>query len=249
MALLCLVFAYGQENVSPGPSSGKIVFEEKVKIEISVEGDAAAFTEMLPKERTSLKELLYRDGFTLFRESRSSSENITMEHSEGVRIRMVGAGENIIFTDVANGVITEKRDFMNRIFIVERERPARKWKMTGNGKEVLGYKCMEATSSDTSGVITRVWFAPEFGVNGGPSLFSDLPGMVLEAEINEGKWTLIAKSVGPLSKEEMKLEKPADGKKVTEEEYEAIVAEKMKEMGIEGGKAGSGTQMRIVIKR
>ncbi len=46
----------------------------------------------------------------------------------------------------------------------------------------------------------------------------------------------------------MKLEKPADGKKVTEEEYNAIVEEKMKEMGVEGGSGGNGTHMRIVIK-
>lgn len=249
MALMCLAFAYGQEKITAEQPSGKIVFEEKVKIEISIEGEDAALAELLPKERTSVKELLYRDGFTLFRESRSTGDNVTMEHSEGVRIRMVGAGDNIIFTDVANGIITEKRDFMNRIFIVERERPSRKWKMTGNSKELLGYKCMEAVSTDTSGVMTRVWFAPEFGAKGGPGLYSDLPGMVLETEINDGKRTFVAKSVEPLSKEEMKLEKPADGKKVTEEEYEAIVAEKMKEMGIEGGNSGGGTQMRIVIKR
>ncbi len=248
IALMGMASLFGQEESATGQPSGKITYEEKVKIEISLEGDAAAFSEMLPKERTSVKELLYRDGLTLFRESRSTGENITMEHSEGVRIRMVGSGENVIFTDVANGIITEKRDFMNRIFIVERERPARKWKMTGNSKELLGYRCMEAVSSDTSGVMTRAWFAPEFGAKGGPGLFSDLPGMVLEAEINDGKWTFIAKSVEPLSKEEMKLEKPADGKKVTEEEYNAIVEEKMKEMGVEGGSGGNGTHMRIVIK-
>jgi GLPGLI family protein len=249
VALMSMAGAYGQGKDTGEPVSGKITFEEKVKIEITLEGDAAAFSEMLPKERTTTKELLYNGGMTLFRESRSTGGDIAIEHTEGVRIRMVASGENVIFTDVAGGKVTEKRDFMNRIFIVERNLPARKWKMTGNSREILGYTCMEAVSTDSSGVTSKVWFAPGFGAKGGPSLLSDLPGMVLEADINDGRLTFTAKSVSPLSGEEMKLEKPSDGKKVTEAEYEAIVAAKMKEMGVEEGNAGGGTQMHIVIKR
>lgn len=247
-AIMCAAFAFGQDEGTPEAVSGKIIFEEKVKLEISFEGDAA-LTDMLPKERKSEKELLFRDGFTLFRESRSTDEEMTMEPSEGVRIRMVGSGQNTVFTDVVKRKVTEKRDFMNRIFIVERDLPATKWKITGNSKEVLGYNCLEALSTDTAGRITRVWFAPEFGAKGGPTILSDLPGMVLEADINDGMRTFVAKAVEPLLKDEMKLEKPTDGKRVTVEEYEAIVAEKMKEMGMEEGNTGGGGQVHIVIKR
>lgn len=246
--MMCAAFAYGQDEGTSEAVSGIIIFEEKVKLEISVEGDAA-LAGMLPKERKSEKELLFRDGFTLFRESRSTNEDMTMEHSEGVRIRMVGSGQNTVFTDVANRKVTEKRDFMNRIFIVERDLPATKWKITGNNKEVLGYNCLEALSTDTTGRITRVWFAPEFGAKGGPTTLSDLPGMVLEADINDGMRTFVAKAVEPLPKDEMKLGKPTDGKRVTEEEYDAIVAEKMKEMGLEEGNTGGVGHVRIVIKR
>jgi GLPGLI family protein len=239
---------FGQDESASVTKSGKIIFEERVKIEISVDGDAA-LADILPRERTSEQELLFRDGFTLFRESRSNDDDMTMEHSEGVRIRMVGSGQNAVYTDVANRKVTEKRDFMNRIFIVERDLPVTKWKITGNNKEVLGYNCLEALSTDTAGRVTRVWFAPEFGAKGGPSVLSDLPGMVLEADVNDGRMTFTAKAVEPLSKEEMKIEKPSDGKKVTEEEFAAIVSEKMKEMGLEEGSTDGGSQIRIVIKR
>jgi GLPGLI family protein len=241
------VFAFGQDEGTHEAGSGRIIFEEKIKLEISFEGDAA-LADMLPKERKSEKELLFSDGFTLFRESRSTDEDMTLEHSEGVSIRMVGSGQNIVFTDVANRKVTEKRDFMNRIFIVERDLPVRKWKITANNKNLLGYNCLEALSTDTAGMVTRVWFSPEFGAQGGPAMFGDLPGMVLEADINDGRRTFLAKAVEPLLKEE-KLEKPTDGKRVTEEEYEAIVAEKLKEMGIEEGNAGGGGHMRIVIRK
>ena len=248
-AVFCAIIAYGQDESQAVPASGKITYEEKVKLEIKIEGDGAAMADMLPRERIIIRELLFSDGCTLFRQGRATGEDMPMGggHSEGVRIRMVGAGESKIFTDVADRKVTEQRDFMNRIFIVERDLPGTKWKITGNNKEILGYKCMEAVASDTAGRITRVWFAPEFGARGGPALLSDLPGMVLAADINDGRRTYIATSVDPLGKEEMKLARPSEGKKVTEEEYQAIVEEKMKEMGVERGSGGG--HMQVVIKR
>ena len=46
--------------------------------------------------------------------------------------------------------------------------------------------------------------------------------------------------------DEMKLQKPKDGKKVTEEEFKTIVAEKMKEMGIEEGGPEGGSPDEVL---
>jgi hypothetical protein len=44
------------------------------------------------------------------------------------------------------------------------------------------------------------------------------------------------------------LKKPSKGKEVTEEEYHAIVEEKMKEMGVEG-EVGSGHAVVVKIRQ
>lgn len=248
--ILCVSTARGQGQSAGELISGRITYEEKVKLEIKLEGDAAQYAEMLPKERKSEKLLLFTENATLYEESKSTGSDMPMQHGEGMMIRMVGSGENKIFTDLTTGRVTEQKDFMNRIFIVEKDLPDTKWKITGNQKVILGYQCMEAFTIDSAGVKIVVWFAPTFGVKGGPAMLNNLPGMVLEADINGGSRTYVAVAVEPAAPEDLKLEKPDDGKKVTEEEYSAIVEEKMKEMGVEeGGQGGGGTHMRIVIRK
>jgi len=242
------VVAWGQESSAPNIKSGKIYYDEKIKLEIKLEGDAAQYSEMLPKERKSEKVLSFSPVATLFETEKDISEDMTQEHSEGVNIKLVSSADNKIFTDLINKRIIEQRDFMDRMFLVEVEMPAADWKITGNQKIILGYPCMEATKLDTAGVKTIVWFAPSLNTKGGPAGFCNLPGMVLEADIKDGSHTYLAKSVVPVDPSELKIKKPGEGKKVTEAEYHKIVADKMKEMGIEDGKGGDGAHVRIIIK-
>ena len=239
----------GQEKPSVPVTSGRITYEEKIRLEIKLEGDAAQYASMLPKERKSAKVLSFTPESTLFEETKDIEDEMSVEHGEGVRIKMIASGENKIFTDLKNSRMTEQRDFMNRIFLVEKDIPVSGWKITGNQKVILGYPCMEAFRQDTAGVRTTVWFAPSITVKGGPAGFSNLPGMVLEADINEGSRTYIAKSVEQIPAKDLKIEKPKEGKKVTEEEFMAVMAEKMKELGIEEGHAGGATHMRVVIRQ
>ncbi len=247
--VFCSVTGWGQEKSAGAIASGRIIYEEKIKLEIKLEGDAEQYASMLPKERKAEKVLLFTGDVTLFEDGKSAGEDMAAQHGEGMMIRMMGSGENKIFTDMNSSRVIEKRDFMNRIFLVEREMADTKWKITGNQKVILGYACMEAFSLDTTGVKTVVWFAPSFGAKGGPGRLNNLPGMVLEADVNNGLRTYVAKSAEPVAPEALKIEKPEGGKKVTEDEYRVIVEEKMKEMGVEEGSRGEGGgHVRIVIK-
>lgn len=252
--LICLLsltsVVKGQQAGNPG--SGKITYEEKVKLEIKLEGDGAQFASMLPKERKSEKILTFSPEATLFEDGNNNTDEMmaTAGHPEGgVRIRMIGSTENKTYTDLKNGTVTDRRDFMNRIFLVEKAVPVTDWKITGNQKQILGYNCIEAYSTDTAGVKTSAWFTPAIPVKGGPAGLGNLPGMILEADINNGSRTYTVKNIEPIALKELKLEKPRDGKKVTDAEYRQIMADKMKEMGVETGGESSGTNVHIVIKR
>ena len=242
------VIAWGQEKSAENISSGRIYYEEKIKLDIKLEGDASQYSDMLPKERKSEKILSFSNEATLFENSKDIADDMTESPHEGVNIKMVIGGDNRIFTDLKNQKIIEQRDFMNRMFLVEKELPKVDWKLTGNQKVILGYSCMEATKQDTAGVTTTVWFAPSLNIKGGPAGFCNLPGMVLEANIKDGSHTFLAKSIEPVNPAELKIKKPGEGKKVTEAEYKKIVSDKMKEMGMEDDKPGEGAQVRIIIK-
>lgn len=228
-------------------TSGKITFDEKVKIEIRLDGDPSNLAANLPKERRMEKILTFTGDATLFEDGINVPEEEVSSHGDGnVRIRLMSSGENKIYTDLKTKKITDQKDFMNRIFLVEKEFPETEWKITGNQKVILGYNCMEAIQSDTAGNKTTAWFTPSIAVSGGPAGICNLPGMVLEADINTGSRVYLAKSIEPKPVMEVKLEKPKEGKKVTEAEYREIVAEKLKEMGVENG--GGGNQVRVMIR-
>lgn len=241
--------SFGQEATRADLTSGKITFEEKVKIEIKLEGDAAALAPDLPKERKSEKVLSFNPDASLFEELKTVDEDMSASQEGGIRVKMVVGGQSKIFTDLKNQKVIEQRDFMNRMFLVEKPMPAMNWKVTGNQKAILGYPCMEAFRLDTAGIKTTVWFAPSITVKSGPSGFFNLPGMVLEADINNGSRLYTAKSIQPVPADKMKLQRPKEGKQVSEGEFKDIVAAKMKEMGVENGGQGGGTQMHVIIRK
>ena len=122
------VIASGQENPAENIKSGRIYYEEKVKLDIKLEGDAAQYSEMFPKERKSEKILSFSDDATLFEAGKDIAEDMTQVHQEGVNIKMMISGDNKVFTDLKNQKIIEQREFMNRMFLVEKEMPVSDWK-------------------------------------------------------------------------------------------------------------------------
>ncbi|MCD4769612.1 MAG: GLPGLI family protein [Bacteroidales bacterium] len=242
-----LLFAVVLLNLSEiNGQSGTIVYEEVVKFEIKLEGEMAQMMKDMPKERCSSKVLFFSPEATLY-EKKSSDEAPAMSgfaHAgSNIQIKM-SEPDNKVFIDLVNKEIIEQREFMTRMFLITGEIPKTDWKITGNQKMILDYPCMEATKSDTAGVITKVWFAPSLPLQGGPSTFCNLPGMVMAVDISDGKQMLTAQSIdlNPPGKE--KFKRPKEGKKVTKDEFDKIVTDKMEEMGIEGeGTHGDATIM------
>lgn len=236
------------QNADKPVTSGKITYEEKVRLQIRLEGDASAFSDQIPKERKTLKVLTFNQDATLYEDGGSDvQDDMAANHSgENMNVQiMVAGGDNKIYTDLKAKKILDQRDFMNRMFLVEKPFPDNEWKITGNQKMILDYSCLEATRQDTSGNMTIAWFTPSINISGGPEGLCDLPGMVFEANFNNGSRIYTAKSID--TSKDIKIQKPSDGKKVSEEEYKKIVAEKMKEMGIEQGPE-NGNQVRVVIR-
>jgi GLPGLI family protein len=238
LAIIICTIAAAQDN-----NSGTVKYEQVVKLEIKVEGDAAQFASMLPKERKMNKVLSFNSKSSLYENGKApEQDNLHMQSGgQNVMIRMEEP-KNILFTDIESKKTVELREFMTRVFLIEGEANTQ-WKMTGNQKMILNYPCMEAFNEKDS-IKTTAWFTPAIPVSAGPGNYSGLPGLVLAVDTNNGKNVITATSVEIAPVADDKLVKPDKGKKVTQEEFDAVVKEKMKEMGAESGVKG-GTQMMI----
>lgn len=229
-----------QENLA-----GKVVYEQVVKLDIKLEGDAAQFAHMLPKERKSKKILYFSPAATLYENDKAAArEDVSMNQGgANVMVRMAEP-ENRVFTSLADKRQVEQREFMTRMFLIEGE-IKHTWKITGNQKIILDFPCQEAIMEEGDNKITA-WFTPLIPVSGGPENYGGLPGLILSVETADHKQVTTAVSVDFEDIPGDNLQKPDKGKKVSREEFRQIVDEKMKEMGAEGQ---GGQHMMIRIQR
>jgi GLPGLI family protein len=87
-------------------------------------------------------------------------------------------------------------------------------------------------------VTITAWYAPEIPVSQGPEGYWGLPGLILE--VSDGRTSILCSKVALNIKEKVTIKAPAKGKKVTQAEFDKIVAEKMEEMRQMGGPGGRG---------
>lgn len=239
-ASLLTITARAQDN------TGTIEYEQTIKMDFSRTPELAAFAEMIPKQMSDKRIMYYTQDVTLYK-SEKKPEETTNEINQGNNVRISfdnAMPDEVVYKDLKEGVTYEQKDFMGRQFLVTGDIKQQKWKMTGRQKEILGYPSQEATLQRDKDTIIA-WFTPAIPVASGPGSLGNLPGMILEATVSS-MIEIKAVSVKPGTVDKALLQKPKGGKKMTEEEFDKLVAEKTKEMQAQYG-GGDGKQ--IIIRR
>jgi GLPGLI family protein len=245
--LFSLVMIHAQQASNGFLLSGEVVYEEIIKIDIQLEGVDAQMAAQIPKERKTEKVLYFTEEEAMFENKlkEDPEEDMPMEGG-GMMIKMYQP-DNKTYMDLKNKQVIEQKEFMSRVFLVESELEPEKWKMTGNQRQILEYACQEAIS-EVEGKDVHAWFTPQIAVSTGPGRYCNLPGLVLAVEMQGGDMKLEAIGLELKPVDKSVLKKPTKGKKVTRDEYQAIVAEKMKEMGVEGEGTGAGSAHAVMIR-
>ena len=73
------------------------------------------------------------------------------------------------------------------------------WEISDSTKTILDYECVEATT-DYHGRKWIAWFSPEIPVFNGPWKLGGLPGVILEASTDDGKYSFVATGIQQTSK-------------------------------------------------
>jgi len=205
------------------------------------------------KENPALKEMLeampaahYSSLLVLFNESASLMTPAPKPEEEGAPVsdRAVGlatrmkmgssnrADQEVLleaYVRYEDGMMAETRDFMTKKFLLTGTRPAFEWKLTGEQSEFLGYSVQQAMAVHDSSTI-EAWFTPEIPIPAGPGPFGGLPGMILSVSVDDGQTVYSATEIKLDPVEAAAIKAPEDGEEVSSEEYEKIVAEKLKEI-------------------
>ncbi len=254
----CILMGF---NAGAQSKQGLVVFERIAKLQIQISDPAFANT--MPHERKNKFELLYSDNKTLWRPTEEEQEpEMHMDNGAGAEIRIVTPGStDITYTDLNAKRKVEQREIMTKNFIVEDSIRSLNWKISPDTKTLLGYPCRKATTTKIqpsirvnvdNGVMKReqvtdtveiiAWFTDAIPVFSGPDSYQgQLPGMILELDVNKGSTKYTALSIAPEG--DFKNIKEPKGKKITPQEF-AIEREKMfKEM--EKNNGGGNVNIRV----
>jgi GLPGLI family protein len=240
---------------------GKIIYERTSKMNIQV--NDVAFTNMLPPERKDKFELHFSENKTLWRHvEEGQDDEMNWDNGSGAQIRVIMPGGNdVIYSDIPASRKVEQRELFTKTFVVEDSIRPFNWKIGQETKTLLGYNCRKATSQRTqqatrvnmdNGVMkweqvtdtleVTAWFTNAIPVFAGPDNYQgQLPGTILELDVNNGKSKFIALSVS--SDAEVKSIKEPKGKKITPQEFAAEREKMMQEM--EKNNGGGNFNIRV----
>ncbi|WP_374959157.1 GLPGLI family protein [Gilvibacter sp.] len=173
----------------------------------------------------------------------------------GMQIVVAGAGEaDVLYKNISENRLANKSDIFGKTFLIKDSLPELEWTLTKETKNIGEYTCFKATRTEsrtvqasfnrndgevgeqdkkgtqttTEEVTVTAWYTPQIPLGHGPGRHYGLPGLILE--ISDGTQSILCSKIVLNPKDGVKVEEPTKGKKVTQEEYNAIMEEKMKEM-------------------
>lgn len=227
---------------------GTIKYDRVIKIDIELPPEMESMRDQIPTENTTQMELRFNGIESTWKAAaeQENDGNTRGFNRGGMRIMMTRArDQNVTWINHEEGLMTERRDFMGRTFLIKDHQPMFAWKLTGEQSEFDGYVVHRATAVRDSSSI-EAWFAPEIPVSVGPGPFGGLPGAILVLTIDDGKTTFTAKEVLLGELEEGGIVEPEDGREVSQEEFDEIMEEKRKEMEAQFGnrRRGAGFVIR-----
>jgi GLPGLI family protein len=125
--------------------------------------------------------------------------------------------------------------FEGRKYITHHTTRTLPWKIEDESKIILGYTCQKATFTNDEGKTTIAWFTYSLRPNLGPYMYYTLPGAVLEIDIHSGASIFKATSIDLKPIKKKKVAEPHNGKKVTPEQYDALIREYWEQLQKPGG--------------
>jgi GLPGLI family protein len=257
---ICIMM-FALTAASAQSKQGKIIYERTSKMNIQVSDPA--FANVIPPEKKDKFELHFADNKTLWRHVEDGQDDeMNWDNGSGSQIRIVMPGSNdVTYTDITAKRKVEQRELFNKTFVVEDSIRSFKWKIGQETKTVLAYNCRKATSQRTqqstrvnmdNGVMKReivtdtldviAWFTDAIPVFAGPENYQgQLPGTILELDVNNGRSKFIALSI--TADAEVKSIKEPKGKKITQQEFAAEREKMMQEM--EKNNGGGNFNIRV----
>jgi GLPGLI family protein len=250
VSLLIVIHTQAQQQ------SGRVVYEFTRQLQVRMAGMHEGMEQAPPPPRAHVikLEVLFGNNQMLRRALEDNTMNDFQPNEGGVQIRSFGMGDDdIVWLHFTEGRKVEQKEFAAKQYLVTDSVRKLNWKLTGETKNILGYACQQAVTTRLSkrsminmdnGVMTKkevpdtsiviAWFTPTIPVPAGPDYEGQLPGLILQVDIN-GNPTYKALEVSQKT-DVAAIKEPKKGKKVTADEFNKERDKAMVDMQRNGGR-------------
>lgn len=230
LALLLPLFSFAQLT------TGMVQYQETIQFNIDADEETSQFAHLLPSSQSNNFVLRFtpEEAHYSVAETAAPPPAPQAEGEGTFQIKIVRSNDNsAVYTNFTERKMVEQRSIFGRPFRIEQELDKGDWKLTNEQKDILGYTCFKATSGPDSMLVTA-WFTPQIAISAGPAAYGQLPGMILEVELDNIH--LVATEITAELDDATLIKAPTKGKMVTEEEFDRLQREKMEEMNIRNGR-------------
>jgi len=244
-AVLSILFVTAQIK------QGRVIYERTTKMQgtIKIVGmeDNPAVTKALSQPKIDRFELVFGNDKSLWQKADDELPADEMAGGGGIRF-MVAGNDDLTYVDFKSGKKTEQIDIGGNKFIVEDSIKPLHWKLADETKTILNHLCRKATAETigtkartqmsngeikrqeyTDTTTTTAWFASDIPVFAGPLYPKQLPGLILELNVNNGRVVYTAIEIAKKA-DVAKIKLPVKGKKVTIEELKTEKENLLKQM-------------------
>ena len=268
ITLLILLLSY---SLFAQNFQGEVTYQTHRKIELKLNDDKAnaemqkQLQEMLKKQFQKEFVLQFNAEESIYKEEKSLGK--PSPAMGGMEIIVAGGGDaDVLYKNIKEQRFSNKTEMLGKSFLVKDSLTDYKWQLENETKQIGNYTCYKAIAKrvkrilmnktengkepesieEEKEVVITAWYTPEIPVSNGPSYYSGLPGLILE--INDGDQSILCTKIVLNPKDDLKIEEPTKGKKVSKEEFDTILEKKMKEMTERtSGRKGDGNTIEIKI--
>jgi GLPGLI family protein len=154
----------------------------------------------------------------------------------------------VTYVNLAGGTRVDQREIFDRNFVVTDTIQKLQWKLSDETKTILNFTARKATASSvatrprmtmengemkremiTDTVPVVAWYTTEIPVPAGPDFQGQLPGLILELDMNRGQSVTKAVEFSPKVAVN-KIKEPKEGKRLTAAEFSKEREKLMEEM-------------------
>ena len=225
--------------VAAPAQEGSVQYDRAVQYDFELPPGREELRKQIPSQSVTRMVLLFDESGSLMKEAPQTDEEELSDASRRIqrfvtRLKMGSASrsdnETLLEAYVSqdDGTVTETREFMGRTFLIRDTRPAYAWKLTGEQSQFLGRMTQKATAVHDGSTI-EAWFTPEIPVSAGPDSFGGLPGLILVVSVDDGHLVYSAAEIDLGGLGDGAIKAPEEGREVSRDEYEKIVAQKLEE--------------------